>query len=192
MINVLKINCGLLPITSLFALILFSLTRWQGRAIWGLTFNDLNITSAEPCSHSEKNAAARQCIVMSTSENPELKSVLGKEFELTYASGAGYKILCVIDGVVDAYVLSQGSTFKWDTCGPHSILKCLGGSLVDFEKMHCQGECSDDVIAECEVQYEKPDREASPPGQRWANAGGIIAFRHQDILNKITKSCKMI
>jgi len=30
--------------------------------------------------------------------------------------------MAVIEGVSDAYILSKGSTFKWDTCGPHAIL----------------------------------------------------------------------
>ena len=47
------------------------------------------------------------CIVMSKSESESVQNKLSSDFKLTYASGAGYKILCAVDGLVGAYVLSQ-------------------------------------------------------------------------------------
>ena len=47
------------------------------------------------------------CIVMSKSEGESVQNKLYSDFKLTYASGAGYKILCAVDGLVGAYVLSQ-------------------------------------------------------------------------------------
>ena len=47
------------------------------------------------------------CIVMSKSESESVQNKLSSDFKLTYASGAGYKILCAVDGLVEAYVLSQ-------------------------------------------------------------------------------------
>ena len=46
-------------------------------------------------------------------------------FELVEAGGAGYKILCVVLGLVDIYITSKPSTYKWDTCA---------GTYVDVRK----------------------------------------------------------
>ncbi|CAN0013693.1 unnamed protein product, partial [Bubo scandiacus] len=35
-------------------------------------------------------------------------------------------MLCIILGLADAYVLSEGSTFAWDACAPHAILRAPG------------------------------------------------------------------
>jgi hypothetical protein len=40
---------------------------------------------------------------------------LGKHFNLIVAAGAGYKLLAVILGLVDGYVLSKDTTHFWDT-----------------------------------------------------------------------------
>lgn len=56
-------------------------------------------------------------------------------YKLIEVAGAGYKLLCVITGLVDAYVLSQGTTYKWDLCGPHAILKALGGRVIEYESV---------------------------------------------------------
>jgi 3'-phosphoadenosine 5'-phosphosulfate (PAPS) 3'-phosphatase len=34
--------------------------------------------------------------------------------------------MCVVEGWADAYLMSNPSTYKWDTCAPHAILRALG------------------------------------------------------------------
>lgn len=53
---------------------------------------------------------------MSTSENEAVQTKLAADFQLTYAAGAGYKILCAVDGLVGAYVLSQVPFVLAGTC----------------------------------------------------------------------------
>ena len=47
-------------------------------------------------------------------------------------AGCGYKLLCVIDKMADIFVLTKPSSYKWDTCGPHAILKSLGGNVISY------------------------------------------------------------
>lgn len=41
-------------------------------------------------------------------------------------------LLCIVLGRVDAYMLSDGTTFTWDTCGHHAFLLALGGGVVEL------------------------------------------------------------
>ncbi|CAH1239080.1 INPP1 [Branchiostoma lanceolatum] len=112
--------------------------RWKSRHLWGLCYNgyschSLMYTMATEQSHpSEANRVLS--VVLSESESDDMKSLLSRAgHRLCYANGAGYKMLCVIDRLVDAYVLTKSSTYKWDTCGPHAILRALGGGMVDLD-----------------------------------------------------------
>ena len=82
--------------------------RWQGRCLWGVSHPRLTMNSIPKAYGSEDHYDKPfSCIVMSNSENEAVQSKLNSDFKLTYASGAGYKILCAVDGLVGAYVLSQ-------------------------------------------------------------------------------------
>lgn len=101
-----------------------------------------------------------------------LSPLYGERF--CFASGAGYKMLCVALGLADAYVLSEGSTFKWDSCGPHAILRALGGGIVDLSaalRLWHAGQRKNLP----ELTYNKPI-EGAVGAERWANQGGLIAY----------------
>ena len=51
------------------------------------------------------------------------------------SSGAGYKLLCVARGWSTLYVTAKGSTYKWDTCAAHALLRSLGGGCIDLKYM---------------------------------------------------------
>lgn len=96
------------------------------------------------------------------------------------AAGAGYKILTVVRGLTDAYVLSKNTTFRWDTCAPHALLKSLGGGIVEMKT------ALDGVIKEVtySVREDEEEEDASKL-ERCCNAGGIIAYRNKEVLLKI-------
>jgi len=48
------------------------------------------------------------------------------------AGGAGYKVLCLLDGLADAYIYPAQGLMRWDTCAPEAILRSLNGSLTDI------------------------------------------------------------
>lgn len=123
--------------------------------------------------------------MLSSSEKQVVKETLtslcGPD-KLMYASGAGYKILCVILGLADVYVLSEGSTFKWDSCAPHALLRALGGGVVDLSKSLQSTSGAQGL--KTELTYHQPRAECKG-ADRWANHGGLVAYRDSSQLCSI-------
>lgn len=113
--------------------------------------------------------------VLSSSEKQVVKDSLRSlcsPNRLALASGAGYKTLCVIQGLADVYVLSEGSTFKWDSCAPHALLRALGGGVADLAaSLHSEP-------TELTYHHHEPPSDGEQRGaERWANHGGLVAYR---------------
>ncbi|XP_054641097.1 inositol polyphosphate 1-phosphatase [Dunckerocampus dactyliophorus] len=159
---------------------------WQGKIFWGVSCSDINVCSVSR-PKSLTTGSQPLSVVLSSSEKQAVKETLallcGPE-KLMYASGAGYKILCVIQGLADAYVLSEGSTFKWDSCAPHALLRALGGGVVDLTKSL---ECDSDV--KVELTYHQPYSEGKG-ADRWANYGGLVAYGDSSQLSIIIRALK--
>lgn len=157
---------------------------WSGKHFWGVSYKDLSI-----CSVSKPVVAAGPgdedlSAVLSSSEKPTVKDALSSicgPKKLMYASGAGYKILCVILGLADVYVLSEGSTYKWDSCAPHALLKAMGGGVVDLKKSLNS--------SQAELTYHQPYTECKG-ADRWANQGGLVAYRDCSKLSKVLETLK--
>ena len=95
-------------------------------------------------------------------------------WEVVWAAGAGYKLLCVCDGLVDAYLLTKSSSYKWDTCGPQAILRALGGDVLTLRKsLQSSGLSQLEGHGLC---YHQPDSPMLSGGQEWCNDGGILAY----------------
>lgn len=127
--------------------------------------------------------------VLSSSEKAAVKEALaplcpGKR--LMYASGAGYKILCVILGLADVYVLSEGSTFKWDSCAPHALLRALGGGMVELGAPPSGDKEQVEVWRGAELTYHKPNA-GRRGADRWANQGGLVAYLDPEVLSVVMK-----
>nr|XP_033795474.1 inositol polyphosphate 1-phosphatase-like [Geotrypetes seraphini]XP_033795475.1 inositol polyphosphate 1-phosphatase-like [Geotrypetes seraphini] len=154
--------------------------RWNSRYHWGISYHGTNI-----CSLSRPNPGFGLSVVMSSSESTENQQALipicgGHVY---HAAGAGYKILCVILGLVDAYIFSGNTTFKWDTCGPHAILKALGGNIVDLTRIKAAWKNGTNKLLP-ELTYNEPIKE-EVGAEKWANKGGVLAFMHSDYLETI-------
>ncbi|XP_022119917.2 inositol polyphosphate 1-phosphatase [Pieris rapae] len=140
-----------------------------GRVIWGINYGDIKL-----CSH-EKSTSSRKIILMSSAENENVISKfkdLG--WEIQSVPGAGHKLLKIALGEATAYIVSKGTTFRWDTCGPHSILSSLGGDIINF---------TDFAL----VKYNDPDNLDT---QMYCNTHGIIAFLNQHVCNEIQEVLK--
>lgn len=72
--------------------------------------------------------------------------------------------------MADAYILTKGTTYKWDTCAPHSILKSLGGDVIEFRAANTD---------------EKPSITYSS-SETNCNINGVIAYKNVEVLEKIT------
>lgn len=121
-------------------------------------------------------------ICLSSSEDEIInKKLRSKGFALVEAAGAGYKILSVITGQADAYILSKSTTFKWDTCGPQAILQSLGGDVLKFDDA-LNNSCTS-------LHYLEDDKaETQEKINKYCNFGGIIAFRERSVCDEIVNA----
>ncbi|KAL7288220.1 hypothetical protein TKK_0017768 [Trichogramma kaykai] len=148
--------------------------KWKGICYWGFSNDDVSICSIRK---NEDFIGNSEIVLISRFENPSIKSKLEEaNFRTVDAAGAGYKIISVALGNAAAYVLSRGSTYRWDVCGPHSILKSQGGGILDFNK-YTSGE---DHINST-IKYSVIESEAS-------NEGGLIAFGNFKTLENLKKA----
>ncbi|XP_059926073.1 inositol polyphosphate 1-phosphatase [Gadus macrocephalus] len=145
--------------------------RWQGKHFWGVSCEGVRACSVSLPESPAEGTGLRA--VLSSSEKPAVKKALASlcgPDNVTYASGAGYKILCVILGLADLYVLSEGSTFKWDSCAPHALLRALGGGIVDYTESLGTPEPRG-----AQLTYHQP-RTQNKGADCWANQGGLVAY----------------
>ncbi|KAM9859855.1 inositol polyphosphate 1-phosphatase [Aulostomus maculatus] len=162
---------------------------WRGKHFWGVSCAGVSV-----CSVSRPKAGPDGgrglSVVLSSSEKKVVKETLATlcgPDNLMYASGAGYKILCVIQGLADIYILSEGSTFKWDSCAPHALLRALGGGLVDLTKSLQSSSAAHDP--QVELTYHQPYTEAKG-ADRWANHGGLVAYRDSSKLHSVMEALR--
>ncbi|KAK7128162.1 hypothetical protein R3I93_020686 [Phoxinus phoxinus] len=151
---------------------------WRGQHIWGVSYGDVNVCSlTRPASRQSE----RVSVLLSSSERPAVTNALAAlpNGSLMYAAGAGYKLLCVVRGRVDVYVLSEGSTFKWDSCAPHAVLRALGGGVSDLSQ------CLAGHTAQ--LTYHQPHTH-SQGVDRWANRGGIVAYLDSSVIEKVVEA----
>lgn len=119
--------------------------------------------------------------VISTSEKETIKAALSRVCgdSIFRAAGAGYKSLCVVQGLVDIYIFSEDTTFKWDACAAHAILRAMGGGIVDMKE--CLERNAGTGLSLPELLYHV-ENEGAAGVERWANRGGLIAYRSRERL----------
>lgn len=145
-------------------------SRWRGNCYWGFLENNDGKCSIV------KEPNIRRIIVLSRVEDDNVKFKLSNAgFTLVEAAGAGYKILNVALGNADAYILSKGSTYKWDTCGPQAILRSLGGGIIEFQSF----------VDNPDSNY--TDVKYLSTSTNFSNSNGLVAYRNCETL-QILKS----
>lgn len=167
----------------------FFFCRWKGQCYWGLSYMGTNIYSLERAtskrngsekrtenSNPESESSSAFSAVISTSEKETIKAALARVCgeRIFRAAGAGYKSLCVVQGLVDIYIFSEDTTFKWDSCAAHAILRAMGGGIVDMKE--CLERPPDSGLDLPQLLYHVENEGASGV-DRWANKGGLIAYR---------------
>ncbi|KPP62878.1 inositol polyphosphate 1-phosphatase-like [Scleropages formosus] len=156
--------------------------KWSGKYYWGISSGSNNIASLQPSGERTTGADGSQqealmSVVLSTGEAEGVKKALLQACEgrVHYAAGAGYKSLCVVLGLVDAYVFSEDTTFRWDCCGPHAILRSMGGGMADLKEcLRLRRDGKPELRPE--LVYNAPV-EGAAGADRWANKGGLVAYR---------------
>ncbi|KAK3108663.1 hypothetical protein FSP39_012783 [Pinctada imbricata] len=159
-------------------------SQWQGESMWGVSFNQTRVFSiqthekeAGKVAKETNNDVKKLSVLMSQSELQIIQELFGRYMGIRHAAGAGYKLLGVIQGHCDAYVLSKGSTFKWDTCGPHAILLALGGGIISFKFLEDAFSKIADSSMKYQLKYNAPDNESLTGGAKWSNSQGLVAYR---------------
>lgn len=102
---------------------------YESKVFWGVSIRDLKANNILKQTQDLKIA------IFSTSEDQAiLEKVKQKNYELAFSAGAGHKILKVILNDANWFLLTKGSTYKWDTCAPHAILSSMGGGVLDLKE----------------------------------------------------------
>ncbi|EDO35565.1 predicted protein [Nematostella vectensis] len=168
---------------------------WTGGKTWGYSLPGCNRTSIKNINRENNNMDDRRTLTVTNSAS-ETEDVIRKLKEdgiscLTMST-VGYKLLKVIDSTVDAYVLSRATSFKWDTCAAHAIIRAMGGGVVNLGQALKSGLVKEgasnieDKLRELQICYSKPDQENYKPGKKWSNSGGLVAYmRCEDLLTVI-------
>ncbi|XP_031620263.1 inositol polyphosphate 1-phosphatase [Contarinia nasturtii] len=137
-------------------------TGYKSKIVWGVCMgDDLKVTNL-PKEHLKNTKLA---VVSSSEDEKYIKALRDLGYTVVYSAGAGYKIMKVICGDADLFLLSKNTTFKWDTCGPHAILNAIDGGLFKIEDIIE----SNNII---EIDY-SDEREN-------ANEGGLLALRRDE------------
>lgn len=164
--------------------------RWKGQCYWGLSYMETNIHSLQlDASQSETQTETSDSefsspfsAVISTSEKDAIKAALARVCggSVFPAAGAGYKSLCVVQGLADIYIFSEDSTYKWDSCAAHAILRAMGGGMVDMKE--CLERSPEPGLDLPQLLYHMENKGASGV-DLWANKGGLIAYRSRNRLD---------
>lgn len=135
--------------------------RYKSKIIWGVCMEDLKVTNLPEIATKTTKLA----VVSASEDEKYIKALRDLGYAVVFSAGAGHKILKVITGDADLYLLSQNTTFKWDTCGPHAILNAIEGGLFKIEEIIESGSV-------LEVDYcDERDN---------VNKGGLLALRRDE------------
>ncbi|KMZ03689.1 inositol polyphosphate 1-phosphatase [Drosophila simulans] len=146
---------------------------YSSSMFWGVC---LPTVRAHNCHFEARDENRRLGIFSSSEQSDILQRFLDLGYEFAFSAGAGHKALKVITHEVDVYLLSKGSTFKWDTCAPQAILRALGGDVLDYAASVAEQKA-------VPLKYLIEDAEADADWKR--NAGGIISVRNVDVVDEL-------
>lgn len=153
---------------------------YSSSMFWGVCLSTLQ---AHNCQYDaiDRN---RKISILSSSEDPKiLDKLVTLKYELAFSAGAGHKALKVITNEADAYILSKGSTFRWDTCAPQAILRSLDGDILDYA-------ASIEHQKAIPINYLPPKDDQEPASDWKRNVTGLIAVRNLNNLNDLLSTLK--
>lgn len=129
--------------------------------------------------------------LISSSESQSVQDILSTAFTLRHVAGAGYKLLGVCKSRAEAYVLTKSSNFKWDSCGPHAVLRSMGGGIIKYEDLYSYVQHGQEDFGSIpQIKYHEPDNKEASGASKWCNIGGVVAYRDVTTLKKIAQVLK--
>lgn len=155
-----------------------SALSFQGRFLWGVALDNRlhnNIhTETIPSTQIEDD---RLYILVGNKESETILRQLRTISTTHYVSGAGHKLLCVATGKAHLLVTSSPSTYYWDTCAGHAILRSLGGGLLSLQdslKLH-PDTIGDQQLQRAQIKYQvKSNEDHRLSG--YNNGHGLVAY----------------
>ncbi|GAB0092445.1 inositol polyphosphate 1-phosphatase [Sergentomyia squamirostris] len=148
--------------------------KFSGKIFWGVAIDGVKRTNVPQAEAAGAAAGRKKVAILSSAENKKyiyyLRDTLG--YSIIFSAGAGHKILKLIQGDADLYLVSTGSTYKWDTCGPQAILRALGGGLINLQE-------TIDTKTVVELSYARNSGKC--------NIGGVLGFRTHTQLMEFSK-----
>lgn len=136
-------------------------------------------------------------MLLSENENEDLKHCLSSRFHVITAKGAGFKLQMICEGLADVWICTSGTTFKWDTCAGHVMLKTNIGNNVTRSSMQTRSSkkhqktihssCQGNLI-ECNTFVRENECKEIDYLKSVSNSNGVIAFRQTHILD-ILREC---
>lgn len=153
----------------------------MGRFFWGFNINGVCQNNLFQLSSEAVSAQPPKPILVGGKESDHLTDKLNAISRTVYVAGAGYKLLCVILAEADLLVSSSRTTFLWDTCAGHAILRSLGGGIVALDDimLNQSHQCDLELM---QVRYRSKDDEKQPQG--YNHSKGLVAYRSKDLIEK--------
>jgi len=167
-------------------------TKWVGEVFWGVGTH-ISVFSLSAMGTSNGSDSEKPLVILSSSEDKSLEEALSANFRVFYSTGAGYKGLSVVMGIASAYLCTKGSTYRWDTCAPHSILLAQGGGVVNLQDI--KKHTDDQIISNeenCQIRYHQQNPGATAANKLWNNNEGFIAYRDPELLVKLLQAIKVL
>ncbi|XP_050309681.1 inositol polyphosphate 1-phosphatase [Anthonomus grandis grandis] len=138
---------------------------------WGVSYMSENGSLINFSSVDYAEFERNRIIFVGGNETNVVSLLQEQGYNTAVSTGAGYKLLAVILGLVDAYVLSKPTTYFWDTCAPQAILKSIGGNIITMDSLKRKQK---DFI-----RYHNITNETK------CNKNGIVAYRDEQILSDL-------
>lgn len=130
---------------------------------WGVSVDEFKANNIKAIANQENR---KTVALVSVSEDRKYIYYLRDrlKYDVIFSAGAGHKLLTLIQGHADLLLVSKGSTYLWDTCAPHAILRSMGGNLINLKET---------------LETKKPVDLQYQTSSVKCNFGGILGFRTQ-------------
>lgn len=152
---------------------------YSSELYWGICLPTL---LAHNCNFPTRNAKIG--IFSSSEDSNILQRFLDLKYELAFSAGAGHKALKVISNDASVYMLSKGSTYRWDTCAPQAILRALGGDVLNYATSVAEQQA-------VPLNYLAPEVNLMESDSDWKrNANGLIAVRNLETIKELLTMLK--
>lgn len=137
---------------------------------WGVAVNEFKANNIKAIAavpqEQQPQQNKKQVALVSVSEDRKYIYYLRDKlkYDVIFSAGAGHKLLTLIRGHADLLLVSKGSTYLWDTCAPHAILRSMGGNLINLKETL-------ETKRPTDLQYQMSSVKC--------NFGGLLGFRTQ-------------